>query len=209
MPSPLKTWISRALALLLAVAAQAATAQQTPLQQPVEVSCGRSLFAFARHVIPSAHMEPTLWTGRCYSFEKPETGWNRGDIITYRRNGIVYVTRLIAFAGETVQMEGGTLNLNGTPVQTTVFVGQTTGCPEGSDCSGTWMIETLPGGATYLIQDLGETRADSTDVFTVPPDHVFILSDNRDNSLDSRFLAPLGPGFIRADELKRRARLSE
>jgi len=154
-------------------------------------------------------MEPTLWTGSCYSVMRPETEWRRGDIVTYRRGGILYITRLIGLPDDTVQLQGGQLILNGVPVPTIPFAGQRTDCPKVSDCSGTWLIESLPGGPSYLIQDLGETHQDSTDLFTVPDDHVFILSDNRDNSLDSRFPPPIGPGFIRLDELDRRARRSD
>jgi signal peptidase I len=62
--------------------------------------------------------------------------------------------------------------------------------------------ETLPGGKSYLTLDRDpEGALDNTGVFVVPPDHYFMMGDNRDNSDDSR----MAVGYVPAENLEGKA----
>ena len=76
----------------------------------------------------------------------------------------------------------------------------------GAECTKSRQIETLPNGRSHSILNIGDQRADTTPVFTVPAGHYFFMGDNRDNSTDSRFDQRVGGvGFVPYENLIGRA----
>jgi signal peptidase I len=149
----------------------------------------------------------------------------RGDVVVFRHPvaGTDFIKRLIGMPGETVQVTGGVLQINGKPLMladagTFEEVMEPQGpqglrprCANGAVgqgglCIKTRQIETLPEGRSHAILNIGKQATDDTPIYTVPAGHYFFMGDNRDNSTDSRVpQAAGGVGFVPYENLIGRA----
>jgi signal peptidase I len=175
-------------------------------------------YGYSRYSIPFglASFHGRIWAG------EPE----RGDVVVFRYPGEDedYVKRLIGLPGDSVQMRGGQLILNGAPVPKVRIADWLMPVTPNSPCRYAGRIrlpaveagervcrypryrETLPGGRSYDVLDQIEGAADDTPVYVVPAGHYFMMGDNRDDSADSRFsLEQKGVGLLPADYVIGRA----
>lgn len=152
-------------------------------------------YGYSRYSLP---LSPPLFSGRIFG-RLPE----RGDVAVFklpRDPSQDYIKRIVGLPGDTVQMKGGHLYINGTELPRQ---------PEGdylAEGEGLRHLysETMPGGRQHPIIKVGDGGPlDDTPEFKVPAGYVFGMGDNRDNSLDSR--VPNAVGFIPVENLVGRA----
>ncbi|MFL6760877.1 signal peptidase I [Sphingomonas sp.] len=152
----------------------------------------------------------------------------RGDVVVFRHPGedADLIKRVIGLPGDRVAMSGGRLILNGQMVPreplppAKVPVTANSPCKavppatpmvvvasETPACVYHAFLETLPGGPSYTVLDqVDHGPADDFMEMRVPAGHVFLMGDNRDDSLDSRFPADEGGiGMVPAENLIGRA----
>jgi len=134
------------------------------------------VFGFDNHRNVSSNMAPTLKPGELIATDTRGylIGFNhkRGQIITFRYPkdpSITYVKRIVGLPGERVEIKGAITYIDGVPISEPYISNEVTKEPYSVD-----MKEVI-----------------------VPPDSLFVLGDNRDNSNDSRFW-----GFLQLSNVK-------
>jgi signal peptidase I len=162
--------------------------------------------------IPSGSMEKTLLVGdfllvnkMVYGAEVPFTGKHlpairhpqRGDVIVFQwpvdptKN---FVKRLVGVPGDTLMMTEGELFVNGVH-QTERYVSHSEPEMDPTSVEFEWQNK-------YLVQSAQAARAGTPSrnnwgPLVVPKDEYFVLGDNRDNSLDSRYWQFVPDSLIR------------
>jgi signal peptidase I len=149
--------------------------------------------------IPSGSMMDTLLVGDyilvnkfLYGPEVPLTDYrlpalrlpDRGDIIVFKYpqdEKRDFIKRIVAGPGETVQVRGQQVLINGQPLDEPYVRRNPGQLPHGGSPSFC--------GYAYACEPL-----------VVPPDSYFVMGDNRDNSQDSRYW-----GFVKRDKIKGKA----
>jgi signal peptidase I len=185
---------------------------------------------FQPFTIPSASMEPTLLEGDYIIVSKFAYGWSRhsapfspplfkgrifgheptrGDIIVFKlpRDGHTdYIKRVIGLPGDKIQVKQGQVFINGAPIKRQAMSSERVENAFGLPHDVLRFRETLPTGKTYITYSFGpDSEAENTDVYEVPKGNYFMMGDNRDNSVDSRFPTDIGVGFVPAENLVGRA----
>jgi len=141
---------------------------------------------------------------------------DRGDVIVFRYPGPRdedYIKRVIGLPGDTIEVRGGIVILNGRPLERRRIADYAMPVSANSPCRGApdavrqvtgeqgrqlclypRYRETLPDGRGYdIIDQIPDSEADTFGPITIPERRLFVMGDNRDDSMDSRFEAGDGP----------------
>ncbi|MDR2106039.1 MAG: signal peptidase I [Coriobacteriales bacterium] len=131
------------------------------------------IFVIDNYKIPTGSMEPTIAIDDrlfaekvTYYFNEPE----RGDIVTFNdplEEGRVLIKRCIARGGQIVDIKDGRVIVDGIILDEPYTHGKPT-----------LPLDPMPGVSIEYP-------------YTVPKDSIWVMGDNRTNSLDSRYFGPV------------------
>ncbi len=168
-------------------------------------------FLLATFVITSGSMEETLLVGDFLLVSKVSLGTQipgtslripgftdpkHNDIIVFRADhapGLDIVKRTIGIPGDTLSMTDGVLSRN-SRVLDEPYVRHDPRVADSGDAQMAWQIEHLV--STVDREDYHPTR-DNWGPLVVPEERYFMLGDNREQSLDSRFW-----GFVERKKIR-------
>lgn len=191
-------------------------------------------FFYAPFHIPSGSMKSTLLDGDYifvnkaaygysrYSFpfglplfkgRTSEVGPQRGDVVVFRPAHlpqIDFIKRVVGLPGDTIQVKGGVLYLNGKALPRRRTSDFEEAESDGNVRRYVRYIETIPRDnnstetlSYSTLDEFAQGDLDNTGIFTVPAGHYFMMGDNRDNSQDSRVQEVVG--YVPAEHLVGRA----
>ena len=161
------------------------------------------LFLVQTALVPGGSMSNTIVAGDHVLLMKSFGAIRRGQVVVFQWPGDPnrYIKRVVGLPGETIEHRGRTIYVDRVAlIEQRVLV-------EADDGSGAPLrIRSKEGSGPYAVfysrtedeedYDVDISGYDAPKPIHVPPDHYFLMGDNRDNSEDSRYRGPVPRNMI-------------
>lgn len=160
----------------------------------------KSIMGVRSYNIPTTSNEPTVKIGdrlisdfKAFNNIKP----NYGDIVIFQKKDSLnpWFFRIVGLPNDKIEIQNNFLIINGKKCRTS-FIGETKS--EIYDVNE--YEEQLPNGhkhKIYTFKKPFEDNKSKVTEMTIPPNCYYLLGDNRDNAMDSRYV-----GVVNKDEIK-------
>lgn len=162
-------------------------------------------FFIENYRIASNSMAPTLPVGElifvsksAFSIKLPFSSYElvkfsrprRSDIVAFslpQYGNVTHVKRVVAIAGDRVEIKDGNLYINGKPSH---YDELNSPVRRLASTEGSIQLEKVSGSSSYPIQ-IERKNLPNYGPVDVPANHFFVLGDNRSDSIDSRTWGPV------------------
>jgi len=166
---------------------------------------------FQPYTIPSASMEPALTEGDYIIVSKYTYGWSnhsipfspplikgrifahepkRGDVVVFAFPADPskdFIKRLMGLPGDTLQVKQGAVYVNGQMIPRTKRAPEFSATAMEGGAQLDRFQQTIGKHTFTTYSQNADAPVENTEAFKVPKGCYFMMGDNRDNSLDSRF----------------------